>query len=92
MRPRIVAFAMLLMLCFAAAANADQWYGPFQADGIGMSERMAANNAHQTLDNIVEGWKKSMEGKEAMVVINQVDWDFPVYTIEYWIVVVDSPK
>lgn len=91
MRLRIVAFAMLLMLCLTTAANADQWFGPFLADGIGMTERSGAKNANQTLDKIVLSWAESLKpGQEAMVVISEVNWDKPIYSIEFWIVVIDS--
>ena len=92
MRFRIVTVMMLLMLCFSATANADQWYGEFYADGFGLTESEAAANAQDSLDAFVTGWEAILEpGQEILVVVGETSWDDPIYTITFWVVVLDSP-
>ena len=93
MRPRfLTTMIVLLMLCFSSAANADQLWGEFYADGIGLTEAEAAAAAQDSLDLVIDAWEDELEpGQEIFIIIGDNSWDFPVYTITYWVLVVDAP-
>lgn len=92
MKPRILAAVMLLMLCFSATANADQWWGPFTAQGFGATEAIAAEGAVYTMDGYAEVWaENNPNGQEVVVVVGDTNWDLPLYEITFWIVTIEMP-
>ena len=92
MRPRILAAVMLLMLCFSATTNADQWWGPFTAEGYGATEPIAAAAAVYSMDGLADAWAESNPtGLEVFVVVGETNWDMPLYEITFWIVTIEMP-
>lgn len=92
MRPRILAAVMLLMLCFSATTNADQWWGPFTAEGYGAGEKTAATAAVYSMNGLADAWDfKGPIGQQVFVVVGDTNWDMPLYEITFWIVTIEMP-
>ncbi len=94
MKPRIIVAAMFMLMCFAGAANADTyWLGPFQAEGIGVTEADAAADAFDVLEQYVEDMDSSLVGGESVIAYSVGSWDYDglTYTITFHVFIGSNP-
>ncbi len=93
MKPRIIVAAMFMLMCFAGVINANEYYGPYTASGMGLDPQVAAANAGDAMDVFVEAFRAASlgPGEEAVVLVTGTDWDMPEYTITFWIQVIPAP-